>query len=52
MTSTSPDQVSAGKHKNWVKISHWIVTAGFMALLLSGFVIFMCHPRLYWGEVG
>jgi thiosulfate reductase cytochrome b subunit len=40
------------RHKNWVKISHWIVTASFMALLFSGFVIFMCHPRLYWGEVG
>jgi len=40
------------RHKNWVKISHWIVTASFMALVFSGFVIFMCHPRLYWGEVG
>ena len=40
------------RHKGWVKLSHWIVTLSFFALLLSGFVILMCHPRLYWGEVG
>src|SRR5688572_7662129 len=40
------------RHKGWVKLSHWIVTLSFLALLISGFVILMCHPRLYWGEVG
>jgi thiosulfate reductase cytochrome b subunit len=45
-------EVKTLRHKNWVKISHWIITASFMALLFSGFIIFMCHPRLYWGEVG
>jgi thiosulfate reductase cytochrome b subunit len=39
-------------HKRWVKGSHWIVTVSFLALAFSGFVILMCHPRLYWGEVG
>ena len=24
----------------------------FLALALTGFVMLMCHPRLYWGEVG
>lgn len=40
------------RHATWTKISHWIVAASFLALAFSGFVIFMCHPRLYWGEVG
>ena len=39
-------------HTRWVKISHWIVTVSFLTLAFSGFVILMCHPRLYWGEVG
>ncbi|HTE25369.1 cytochrome b/b6 domain-containing protein [Flavitalea sp.] len=52
MIQGPPAEVKTLKHKNWVKISHWVVTASFMALLFSGFVIFMCHPRLYWGEVG
>jgi thiosulfate reductase cytochrome b subunit len=52
MIPDTPSEVKMLKHKNWVKISHWIVTASFMLLLFSGFVIFMCHPRLYWGEVG
>jgi len=39
-------------HKTWVKGTHWIITLSFLALAFSGFVILMCHPRLYWGEVG
>jgi thiosulfate reductase cytochrome b subunit len=35
-----------------VRICHWIITASFMTLAFSGFVILMAHPRLYWGEVG
>lgn len=31
---------------------HWIVTVSFLTLAFSGFIILMCHPRLYWGEVG
>jgi len=40
------------RHYRWVKISHWIVTVSFLLLAFSGFVILMCHPRLYWGETG
>jgi thiosulfate reductase cytochrome b subunit len=39
-------------HKRWVKGSHLIITLSFVALVISGFVILMAHPRLYWGEVG
>lgn len=28
------------------------MTISFFALLFSGFLILMVHPRLYWGEVG
>ncbi|HMG89215.1 MAG TPA: hypothetical protein VK589_04120, partial [Chryseolinea sp.] len=40
------------RHKWWVRISHWIITFSFLALAYTGVVILMCHPRLYWGEVG
>jgi thiosulfate reductase cytochrome b subunit len=40
------------RHKPWVRVTHWIITGSFLALVISGSVIFMCHPRLYWGEVG
>jgi thiosulfate reductase cytochrome b subunit len=40
------------QHKRWVKLSHWVVTISFLALAFSGFIILMCHPRFYWGEVG
>ena len=39
-------------HSRWVKSTHWIITMSFLALAFSGFVILMCHPRLYWGEAG
>src|ERR1700749_4352541 len=40
------------RHKRWVKGSHLIITLSFLALSISGFVILMAHPRLYWGEIG
>src|SRR5215510_7235495 len=39
-------------HAVWVRVSHWIVTAGVLTLGYTGFVILMCHPRLYWGDAG
>ena len=48
----SPTHVGSAPHSRWVRISHWLGAAGFVALVLSGFVILMAHPRLYWGEVG
>ena len=39
-------------HARWVKCTHWIVAASFLTLAVTGFVILMAHPRLYWGEVG
>lgn len=39
-------------HARWVRASHWVVTASFLTLAFSGFMILMVHPRLYWGEAG
>ena len=52
MSSSQTSTAKTNRHKRWVKITHWIVTLSFLALTFSGFVILMCHPRLYWGEVG
>jgi thiosulfate reductase cytochrome b subunit len=40
------------RHKRWVKSTHWVVTLSFLALSVTGFVILMAHPRLYWGDAG
>jgi len=40
------------RHARWVRSTHWVATFSFLALAVSGFIILMCHPRLYWGEVG
>jgi thiosulfate reductase cytochrome b subunit len=40
------------RHARWVRIAHGIVTASFLTLAVTGVVILMAHPRLYWGEVG
>ena len=40
------------RHKGWVKGSHWIMTLSFLALVFSGIMILMVHPRFYWGEIG
>jgi thiosulfate reductase cytochrome b subunit len=40
------------RHAPWVRVSHWIAAVSLSVLAVSGFVILMAHPRLYWGEVG
>ena len=40
------------RHSLWVRIVHWLITVSFLALAVSGLLILMVHPRLYWGEVG
>jgi len=43
---------TTARHPRWVKGSHWIITASFLILAFTGFVILMSHPRLYWGNAG
>jgi thiosulfate reductase cytochrome b subunit len=35
-----------------VRVTHWITTLCFLALLVSGIEIVISHPRFYWGEAG
>src|SRR5262252_2332803 len=39
-------------HSATVRITHWINSMSFLALLISGVAILLAHPRLYWGETG
>jgi thiosulfate reductase cytochrome b subunit len=35
-----------------VRVTHWLNTISFVALVVSGFGILLAHPRFYWGETG
>jgi thiosulfate reductase cytochrome b subunit len=39
-------------HARWVRIAHAIGAASVLTLGVTGFVILMAHPRLYWGDAG
>jgi thiosulfate reductase cytochrome b subunit len=43
---------TAPRHSAVVRVTHWITTLAFFALLLSGVEILISHPRFYWGETG
>ena len=40
------------RHPAVVRVTHWLTTVAFLALLLSGGEIVLSHPRFYWGETG
>jgi len=44
--------VRTERHRLWVRVCHWVVALTFITLAITGFLILMVHPRLYWGEVG
>jgi thiosulfate reductase cytochrome b subunit len=47
-----PVTTVTSRHSALVRITHWITTLCFLALLVSGFEIVISHPRFYWGETG
>ena len=47
-----PAGLHAPRHAAIVRITHWITTLCFFALLVSGIEIVISHPRFYWGETG
>ena len=49
--SFAPATVTS-RHSAVVRVTHWITTLCFLALLVSGVEILISHPRLYWGETG
>jgi thiosulfate reductase cytochrome b subunit len=50
--SAAPTTAVASRHSAVVRITHWITTLCFLALLVSGIEILISHPRFYWGETG
>lgn len=50
--STAPVATILPRHSVLVRVTHWIITLCFLALLLSGAEILISHPRFYWGETG
>ncbi len=40
------------RHSLLVRVTHWMTTLCFLALLVSGSEIVLSHPRFYWGESG
>lgn len=40
------------RHSAVVRVTHWVTTLCFFALLITGANIVISHPRFYWGETG
>jgi thiosulfate reductase cytochrome b subunit len=50
--SAVPVAIPRSRHSALVRVTHWITTLAFLALLVSGVEILLSHPRFYWGETG
>ena len=50
--SAVPSTTVTPRHSALVRITHWITTLCFFALLVTGAEIVISHPRFYWGETG
>ena len=50
--SRVPAAAVASRHSALVRLTHWITTLCFFALLITGVEILIAHPRFYWGETG
>jgi thiosulfate reductase cytochrome b subunit len=50
--SVIPATTVIPRHSAVVRVTHWITTLCFFALLVSGVEIVISHPRFYWGETG
>jgi thiosulfate reductase cytochrome b subunit len=51
-SSVAPVTRVLPRHTAVVRVTHWIATVCFFALLVSGVEILISHPRFYWGETG
>jgi thiosulfate reductase cytochrome b subunit len=50
--SSFPAATVTPRHSLLVRVTHWITTLCFLALLVTGAEIVISHPRFYWGETG
>ena len=51
-TILEASEQSAARFPLLVRVTHWLNTISFIALVISGFGILLAHPRFYWGETG
>jgi len=52
LASTSAHAAEPKRHSAAVRLTHWLTTIAFIALLVTGGEITLSHPRFYWGETG
>jgi thiosulfate reductase cytochrome b subunit len=52
VSSVSASSVAQPRHSAIVRVTHWVTTLCFLALLVTGIEILISHPRFYWGETG
>lgn len=50
--SAKPATANRARHAATVRLTHWLTTLAFFALLITGAEIVLSHPRFYWGETG
>jgi thiosulfate reductase cytochrome b subunit len=50
--SSIPATAVTSRHSLLVRVTHWITTLCFFALLVTGAELVISHPRFYWGETG
>ena len=51
-TITQMTEALRPRHPALVRVTHWLITLSFLALLVTGVEILISHPRFYWGETG
>jgi thiosulfate reductase cytochrome b subunit len=47
-----PKILAVPQHSVVVRVTHWLNALSFFALVASGGIILIAHPRFYWGEAG
>ncbi len=55
VTNITVGRADAGarpRHSLLVRVTHWLTTIAFIALLITGVELIISHPRFYWGETG
>jgi thiosulfate reductase cytochrome b subunit len=52
VTIQDAEVLDSPRHSAFVRVTHWLHTLSFFALVISGIAILLAHPRLYWGETG
>jgi thiosulfate reductase cytochrome b subunit len=52
LSAARPEARSTPRHAALVRVTHWITSIAFVALLVTGIEILISHPRFYLGDVG